>query len=223
MALPRGGSVLTLLSTARPGEATRSAKTAFLAAEPKATRVRGADRLTLSDAYARVTAMTDPSRVTSKPPPDRLAVYQLALAEARSALEELMGQPEKVRRNVGALLGFAGVAVTLFGVVSARPLALHGWILHILAIASFVGLVICTAAVALPKKLVPSMRADEIVAWGDSGDSEEQAVKSLAHSIEQTYGDNATVIKKMFKWQIAATVSFGSTVTMLALRTLVGA
>lgn len=56
------------------------------------------------------------SRVEPAYPHERLEVYRLALAESRTAFDDLMGQPEKIRRNVGALLGFAAVAVTIFGV-----------------------------------------------------------------------------------------------------------
>ena len=40
-------------------------------------------------------------------------------------------------------------------------------------------------------KLIPSMKADKIVAWGDSGDAEAEAVRNLALAVEQNYGKNA--------------------------------
>lgn len=55
---------------------------------------------------------------------------------------------------------------------------------------------------------------------GDAGDSEASAVKSLALGTEQNYQRNTAVIKKMFRWQIAATICFGLTVIMLAARSI---
>ena len=151
---------------------------------------------------------------------ERLEVYRLALAESRAAFDDLMGQPEKIRRNVGALLGFAAVAVTIFGVAPTERAGSAGLAWQIGAVVAVVGLVVCTAVVMAPKKLVPSMRADLIVEWGDAGDSEASAVKSLALGTEQNYQHNTAVIKKMFRWQIAATICFGLTVFMLAARSI---
>jgi len=153
-------------------------------------------------------------------PQERLEVYRLALGESRSAFEDLMAQPDKIRRNAGALLGFAAVAVTLLGAVPARPPGWAGVTCQVGAVVGVVGLVVCTAVLTAPKKLVPSMRADRIVDWGDAGDSEATAVKSLALGIEESYQDNQNVIDIMSKWQIAATICFGVTVIMLAARAL---
>lgn len=153
-------------------------------------------------------------------PQVRLEVYRLALAESRSAFEDLMAQPDTIRRNAGALLGFAAVAVTLLGAVPARQPGWAGATCEVGVVVGVVGLVVCTAVLLAPKKLVPSMRADQIVKWGDLGDSEEAAVKSLALGIEKSYQDNQAVIDTMAKWQIAAAICFGMTVIMLAARQL---
>lgn len=145
---------------------------------------------------------------------DRLEVYQLALTESRTAFADLMQQPEKIRRNVGALLGFAAVSVTIFGAAPGRNTFVSGC--RVGVIIAVLGLAVCTAAVLAPKKLVPSMKADTIVRWADEGDTLEGAVKSLALGTDENYSTNAELIKKMFKWQIAAAVCFGLTAVLLA-------
>lgn len=161
--------------------------------------------------------MTEPSTNPAEPP-ECLEVYRLASAESRTAFEDLMAQPGKIRRNVGALLGFAAVAVTLLGAFPPRPPGWAAGACQVAAVAGVVGLVVCTAVLTAPKKLVPSMRADRIVGWGDAGDSEAAVVKSLALGIEENYRKNAVMIETMSKWQIAATICFGVTVIMLAAR-----
>ena len=52
---------------------------------------------------------------------DALPAYRLALEESRNAFSDLMAQPEKIRRNVGALLGFGAIDVSIFGFAAGRP------------------------------------------------------------------------------------------------------
>lgn len=150
--------------------------------------------------------------------PDRLEVYRLAHAESRAAFDDLMQQPEKIRRNVGGLLGFAAVSVTLFSVTPSAGVLVAAC--RVGVIITVLGLVVCTAAVAAPKKLVPSMSGEKIMSWADEGESVEVAVKSLVLGTEENYSKNAKLIKKMFKWQIAATICFGLTAVLLAVRSL---
>jgi hypothetical protein len=119
---------------------------------------------------------------------DALPVYRLALEESRNAFSDLMAQPEMIRRNVGALLGFAAIGVSIFGFAAGRPTGIFGWIVQIGALVALLGLVVCAAYVTLPRKLIPSMEADKIVAWGDAGDTEAEAVRNLALPVEQNYG-----------------------------------
>jgi|tagenome__1003787_1003787.scaffolds.fasta_scaffold20979852_1 hypothetical protein len=69
-------------------------------------------------------------------------------------------------------------------------------------------------------KLIPSMKADKIVAWGDSGDAEAEAVRNLALAVEQNYGKNAPLVADLFRTQIAAAMCFGLTVIILVIRVL---
>lgn len=149
---------------------------------------------------------------------DRLEVYQLALKESRTAFDDLMQQPEKIRRNVGVLLGFAAVSVTIFGAGPDGSAFVSGC--RIGVIITVLGLVVCTAAVLAPKKLVPSMKADKIVSWADEGDTLERAVKSLALGTDENYSTNKKLINKMFKWQIRAVICFGLTAVLLAAQAL---
>jgi len=158
--------------------------------------------------------MSTPPQETS----DRLEVYRLALTESRTAFDDLMQQPEKIRRNVGALLGFAAVSVTIFGATPDGSTFVSGC--RVGVIIAVLGLVVCTAAVLAPKKLVPSMKADEIVGWGDEGDTLEGAVKSLALGTDENYSTNTKLIKNMFRWQIAAVICFGLTAVLLAAQAL---
>jgi hypothetical protein len=73
----------------------------------------------------------------------------MALEESRNAFSDLMAQPEKIRRNVGALLGFAAIGVSIFGFAAGRPTGLFGWIFQVGALVGLVGLVICAAYVTL--------------------------------------------------------------------------
>lgn len=152
--------------------------------------------------------------------PGRLEIYNLALAESRTAFEDLMTQPEKIRRSVGALLGFAAVVVTIFGTLAAPLTHWAAALCQASAVLGVVGLAICTAVLMVPKKFVPSMRADLIVRWGDAGDTEARAVKSLALGTEKNYQHNVSIVETMSRWQIGATVCFGVTVCALAARTL---
>lgn len=127
-----------------------------------------------------------------------------------------MAQPEKIRRNVGALLGFAAIGVSIFGFAVGRPAGIFGWICQVGALVGPLGLVVSAAYVTLPRKLTPSMDAEKIVAWGDAGDTEAEAVKNLALGVEENYRTNAPVIDRMFRGQIAATICFGFAVIMLA-------
>jgi hypothetical protein len=124
---------------------------------------------------------------------DALPVYRMALEESRNAFAALMAQPEKIRRNVGALLGFAAIGVSIFGFAAGRPTGIFGWICQVGALLGLIGLVICAAYVTLPRKLIPSMDADQIVGWGDDGDKEAEAVKNLALGVEENYRKNAAV------------------------------
>jgi len=151
---------------------------------------------------------------------EAFAVYKIALEESRNAFNDLMAQPERIRRNVGALLGFAAIAVSVFGFAAGRPEARSGWLFQIGALVGLLGLIVCAAFVTLPRKLIPSMRADQIVSWGDQGDTERQTVRNLALGIEQNYVSNAEIIKSMFQGQIVATICFGFAVFMMALGTL---
>ena len=151
-------------------------------------------------------------------PSDRLEVYQLALAESRSGFDDLMQQPEKIRRNVGALLGFAAVSVTIFGATPRGNTFVSGC--RVGVIIAVLGLVVCTAAVLAPRKLVPSMKADKIVSWGDEGSTLERAVKSLALGTDENYSTNKKLINNMFKWQIRAVICFGLTAALLAAQAL---
>ena len=115
------------------------------------------------------------------------------------------GEPQRVRRTygwrrsagMGALLGFAGVGVSIFGFAAGRPdslfsglrsvrsLIVAGWI-----ISSFCHVAMETGAV---------QRGDKIVAWGDAGDTEAAAVASLALGIEENYQTNKPVIDRLFQ------------------------
>ena len=64
------------------------------------------------------------------------------------------------------------------------------------------------------------MKADKIVAWGDSGDAEAEAVRNLALAVEQYYGKNAPLVADLFRTQIAAAMCFGLAVIILAIRVL---
>jgi hypothetical protein len=64
------------------------------------------------------------------------------------------------------------------------------------------------------------MKADKIVAWGDSGDAEAEAVRNLALAVEQNYGKNAPLVAHLFRTQIAAAMCFGLAVIILAIRVL---
>jgi hypothetical protein len=151
---------------------------------------------------------------------DGLPVYRMALDECRSAFSDLMAQPEKIRRNVGALLGFAAIGVSIFGFAAGRPIGIFGWICQVGALVGLLGLVLSAAYVTLPHKLTPSMDAEKIVAWGDAGDTEAEAVKNLALGVEDNYQRNAPVIRRMFRGQIVATICFGFAVIMLAIRVI---
>jgi hypothetical protein len=155
-------------------------------------------------------------------PDDALPVYRIALEESRIAFAELMAQPEKIRRNVGTMLGFAGVAVSIFGFARGRPDSLLGWIWQIGALAGLLGLVACAAYVTWPWKLIPSMEADKIIAWGDGGDTEADTVRNVALAIEANYQKNKTIIDRLFKAQLDAACFFGLAVLMLAI-TMLGA
>jgi hypothetical protein len=151
---------------------------------------------------------------------DAIPVYRLALEESRNAFAELMAQPEKIRRNVGALLGFAGVGVSIFGFAAGRPDSLFQWICQVCALVGLVGLVGCAAFVMWPWKLVPSSEADKIVAWGDAGDTEAAALANLALGIEENYQTNKPVIDRLFRAQADAAGFFGLAVLALAIRAL---
>jgi hypothetical protein len=151
---------------------------------------------------------------------DAVSVYRVALEESRIAFAELMAQPEKIRRNVGAMLGFAGVAVSIFGFARGRPDSLWGWIWQIGALVGLLGLVACAAYVTWPWKLTPSMKADKIIAWGDDGDTEAETVRNVALAIEASYQKNKTIINRLFKAQLDAACFFGFAVLMLAIRLL---
>ncbi len=64
------------------------------------------------------------------------------------------------------------------------------------------------------------MEADKIVAWGDAGDTEAEAVRNLAPAVEQNYGKNALLVADMFRIQIAAAMCLGLAVIMLAIRVI---
>ena len=42
-----------------------------------------------------------------------------------------MAQPEKIRRNVGGLLGFAAIAVSVFGFTATPPTSAAGWVVQV--------------------------------------------------------------------------------------------
>jgi hypothetical protein len=149
---------------------------------------------------------------------DQLAVYLIALEEARAAFADLMAQPEKIRRNVAGLLGFAAIAVSIFGFAAARPTSVLGWIVQVGALVGIVSLAVTAAYVTFPAKLIPSMKADQIVGWGDEGDGEAAAVRNLALAYEKSVCENQPGVRRIFRAQIAATVFFGIAVIMLAVR-----
>jgi hypothetical protein len=60
----------------------------------------------------------------------------------------------------------------------------------------------------------------KIVAWGDAGDTEAEAVRNLALAVEQNYGKNAPLVADMFRIQIAAAMCSGLAVIMLAIRVI---
>lgn len=68
----------------------------------------------------------------------------------------------------GSLLGFAAVSVTLFGAMPTHQGRLAA-VCSVGVLVAVVGLVICTAAVVAPRKVVPSMDASKIVRWGATG------------------------------------------------------
>jgi hypothetical protein len=149
-----------------------------------------------------------------------LPMYRMALEECRNAFADLMAQPEKIRRNVGAVLGFAAIAVSIFGFAAGRPASILGWVCQLGAFLGLLGLIGCTVYVTLPWKLIPSVTADKIVAWGDAGDTEAEAVRNLALGIEENYEKNKAIIDRLFRAQIDAAGFFGLTVLALAIRVL---
>ena len=64
------------------------------------------------------------------------------------------------------------------------------------------------------------MEADRIVAWGDAGDTEAEAVRNLALAVEENYCKNAPLVANMFRIQIAAAICLGLAVIMLAIRVI---
>jgi hypothetical protein len=150
--------------------------------------------------------------------PEALPVYLIALEEARGAFADLMAQHERIRRNVGGLLGFAAIAVSIFGFSATRPTSTFGWVVQVGAVVGVVGLAASAAYVTLPLKLTPSMDPARVIGWGDDGDAEADTVRNLALGYEKSYQENRPQVARMFKGQISATVFFGLAVIMLALR-----
>lgn len=128
-----------------------------------------------------------------------LPVFKLALEESRIAFDDLMAQPEKIRHNVGALLGFAAIGTSIFGLTADQPANAFDWVCRVAALTSLLGLVVCAAYVTFPRKLIPSMDAGQVVAWGDAGDGESEVVRNLAIHIEASYKENLPLVKRMFR------------------------
>lgn len=151
-----------------------------------------------------------------------LAVYEMALAEARAGCQDLMAQPEMIRKNVGAMLGFAAVAASLFG-LSNGPGAASTWagrIAALFAVVAFIVLGVCAVLAMRPIKVRPGMDGKVVVSWGDAGAQPLQATRDLALHFETIYQQNKPTIQGRFHIQNVAAIALGVAVVALAIRSI---
>lgn len=155
---------------------------------------------------------------------DELAVFDLALTEARSGCADLIAQPELIRKNVGAMLGFAAVATSLLG-ISGKPWAsatVVGQVAGVIALIAVVALGVCAGLAMRPVTVRPGMDGAVLVTWAEQGTSQTKATKELALYFEKIYAANKPVIADRFRYQEFAAIALSGVIVALAVRAVAG-
>lgn len=124
--------------------------------------------------------------------------YQLALDEARRAMEQQRADLSGLRDRAGTLLGFAGLASAFLGGLAIRDGAKLGhwtWV----AVAAFVLIALGVLFVMWPRKFTLSLGSPKLVGWvEDDGAELNKMRRDVALWLDDHHTENQKKLDRMY-------------------------
>lgn len=124
--------------------------------------------------------------------------FQLALDEARRAMEQQRSDLSGLRDRAGTLLGFAGLASAFLGGLAIRDGAqVGGWTW--IAVVTFVFIALAVLVVLWPRKLTLSLASPKLVGWIENDGADLNKMRrDAALWLDDHYAANQRKLDRMY-------------------------
>ena len=131
--------------------------------------------------------------------------YELALDEARRALDKQASDLMSLRERSSGLVGIGGLAAAFLGGLAIRnEEPLSAW--TVAGAASFATLLVIAVVALWPRQFVFTQHADQLVTWADEGDDPADMDRNLALHMTNHFDANATRLDRLTRLYTAGLV-----------------